>query len=66
MTDNSSLKLKEKIKIIQNEKFDAKSKVQKSQILKKTIRNSGLQMVNHDIQCQSMTHNLWLIIIEYF
>ena len=47
------MQLKENIKRIEAEQFDAKSRVKESKVLQDTIRKSGLQMVNHDIECKS-------------
>ena len=47
------MQLKQRIAQIENEKFDAKVKVKESKVLQKTIRNAGLQYVNHDIECKS-------------
>lgn len=46
------MQLRQKIDKIKNEKFDAKSKVKSSSVLQKTIRDCGVQMVNHDIECE--------------
>ena len=50
--ENSSLQLRQKIELLKKEQFDAVSMVKQSAVLTKTIRDCGVQMVNHDIECQ--------------
>ena len=50
--ENSSMQLRHKINTIKAEKFDARAKVKQSAQLQQTIRECGVQMVNHDIECQ--------------
>ena len=51
--ENSSAQLRQRIQQIRNEKFDARSKVKESKVLQKTIQKCGVQMLNHDIECES-------------
>lgn len=46
------MQLRQKIELLKREQFDAASMVKQSAVLTKTIRDCGVQMVNHDIECQ--------------
>ena len=52
------MQLRQKIDQLKREKFDASSKVKSSAILQKTIRDCGVQMVNHDIECKGTVINV--------
>ena len=56
--DHSTIPLRQKIEKIRNEKFNPKTKIYESDILKKQVRNVGIQKLNFNVESSGKNSNI--------